>query len=300
MEIVQYTPELQSDLTEFYNRQTANVPHCYPVNEQEFALVMRGVTGKAEIKAGGLDSETVFVAIVNGAVAAFIHAGVGQIGDNREIPVGVVRFLGYERGARRAGQAVLEKAEAYLKAYDAAQIFAFSQDCRYRFYHFENACLSDGLDHVEALFGLNGYRRCTGEVFLDWENYSVTTSHSSLPVTLSLDWKQGRGQRPNCIAYAHLDGQEIGKCESVSGGEFSSHPDAQDWLHTVGLDIKDAFQGQGFGRNLLQYALKEMHKIGYRHAAISTHWENYRAFLFYSNCGYRVVDWTYELQKAIR
>ena len=232
-------------------------------------------------------------------MVAFIHVGIGQIGDNRELSVGVIRFLGYERGARSAGQAVLERAEAYLKTYDVAHIFAFSQDCRYRFYHFENACLSDGLDHVQALLGFNGYRRCSGEVFLDWTNYSVTPTPSRLPVTFSIDLKQGRGQFPNCVVYARLDGEEIGECESVSGGEFSSHPDAQDWLHTVGLDIEDAFQGKGLGRYLLQYALQEMYKIGYRHAAISTHWENYRAFLFYSNCGYRVGDWTYELQKAI-
>ena len=42
MEIVQYTPKLQSALTEFYNRLTVNVPHCYPVKEEEFALAMRG------------------------------------------------------------------------------------------------------------------------------------------------------------------------------------------------------------------------------------------------------------------
>jgi GNAT superfamily N-acetyltransferase len=299
MEIVQYRPELQSALTEFYNRLTVNVPHCYPVKEEEFALAMRGVNGESDIKEGGLDSETAFIAIVNGAVQAFIHVGIGQIGDNREIPAGVIRFLGYERGARCAGQAVLEKAESYLKACNIDQIFAFSQDCRYRFYHFEHAGLSDVLDPVQALLGFNGYRRCSGEVFLDWENYSVTPTPLSLPVTFSIDWKQGRGQRPNCIVHAHLDGEKIGECESVSGGEFSSHADAQDWLHTVWLGIEDKFQGQGLGRYLLQYALQEMHKIGYRHAAISTDWENYRAFLFYSNCGYRVVDWTYELEKNL-
>ena len=96
---------------------------------------------------------------------------------------------------------------------------------------------------------------------------------------------------------AYLDDEEIGECESVSGGEFSSHPDAQDWLHTTGLDIEEPYQGQGIGRYLLQYSLQEMHQVGYRHATISTDWENYRAFLFYSNCGYRVVDWTYELEK---
>ena len=298
MEIIQYTPDMQAPVTQFYNRLTANVSHCYPVKEEEFATAIRGVTtGKADKKEGGLDSETAFVAMVNGAVQAYIHVGIGQIGDNREENVGVIRFMGYERGARHAGQAVLEKAEAHLKTYGISRIFAFSQDCRYRFYHFEHAYLSDVLDQVQALLGFNGYRRSAGEVFLDWENYIVTPTPSSLSVELSVDWEQGRGEHPNCTVRAHRDGEEIGICESVCGGEFSSHSDAQDWLHTVWLGIEDEFQGQGLGRYLLQYALQEMHKVGYRHAAISTAWDNHRAFLFYSNCGYRTVDWTYGFVK---
>ena len=300
MEIIQYTPDMQAPVTQFYNRLTADVPHCYPVDEEEFSIAIRGVTtGKADKKEGGLDSETAFVAMVNGAVQAYIHVGIGQVGDNREVDIGVIRFLGYERGARHVGQAVLEKAETYLKTYNISRIYAFSQDCRYRFYHFSHAYLSDALDQVQALLGFNGYRRCAGEVFLDWENYAVTPMPSSLPVTLSVDWEQGRGEHPNCTVKAHRDGEQVGICESVCGGEFSSHTDAQDWLHTVWLGIEDEFQGQGLGRYLLQYELQEMHKVGYRHAAISTNWENYRAFLFYSNYGYQVVDWTYGYEKVL-
>ena len=300
MEIIQYTPDMQAPVTQFYNRLTADVPHCYPVDEEEFSIAIRGVTtGRADKKEGGLDSETAFVAMVKGAVQAYIHVGIGQVGDNREVDIGVIRFFGYERGARHVGQAVLEKVETYLKTYNISRIYAFSQDCRYRFYHFSHAYLSDALDQVQALLGFNGYRRCAGEVFLDWENYAVTPMPSSLPVTLSVDWEQGRGEHPNCTVKAHRDGEQVGICESVCGGEFSSHTDAQDWLHTVWLGIEGEFQGQGLGRYLLQYALQEMHKVGYRHAAISTNWENYRAFLFYSNCGYRVVDWTYEYEKVL-
>lgn len=302
MEILQYTPDMRAPVTQLYNRLTADVPHCYPVKEEEFAIAVRGVTtGKSDVKDGGLDSETAFVAMVNGAVQAFIHVGIGQVRDHeeKEENVGVIRFFGYERGARRVGQAVLEKAEAHLKTYDISRIFVFSQDCRYRFYHFEHAYLSDALDQVQGLLGYNGYHRSNGEVFLDWEDYSVTPVPSSLSVTLSTDWKDGRGQLPNCTALARQDGEQVGICESVCGGEFSSHADAQDWLHTTWLGIEDDFQGQGLGRYLLQYALQEMHKVGYRHAAISTNWENYRAFLFYSNCGYQTVDWTYEFVKNL-
>ena len=300
MEIHQYTPDMQTSVTQFYNHLTADVPHCYRVKEEEFAVAMHRVTAdKADLKEDGLDSETAFVATVNGAPQAFIHVGISQIGDNREETVGVIRFMGYERGERRVGQAVLEKAEDYLKAFNVSRIFAFPQDCRYRFYHFSHAYLSDALDQVQGLLGFNGYRRSEGEVFLDWENYAVTPVPSSLPVKLSVDWKQGRGKHPNCTVLAHQDSEQVGICESICGGEFSSHPDAQDWFHTVWLGVEDDFQGQGLGRYLLQYALQEMKKIGYRHAAISTAWDNHRAFLFYSNCGYRTVDWTYEFVKNL-
>ena len=298
MEIVEYTSDMQVPVTQFYNRLITDVPHCYPVSEEEFSVAIRGVTaGKADKKEGGIDSETAFVALTEGAVRTFIHVGIGQ--EERVEDVGVIRFFGYERGARRIGQVVLEKAEAYLKAFNVSKIFAFSQDYRYRFYHFDHAYLSDALDQVQGLLGFNGYHRSAGEVFLDWKDYSVTSVSSSLPVTLSIDWRDGRGHLPNCTAYAHYNGREVGICESLCGGEFSSHTDAQDWLHTVWLGIEDDFQGYGLGRYLLQYALQEMHKVGYRHAAISTAWDNHRAFLFYSNCGYRTVDWTYEFVKDL-
>ena len=98
MEIVQYTPKLQGALTEFYNRQTVNVPHCYPVKEEEFALEMRGITDNVK-DSENLDSEAAFIAITQGTVLAFIHVGIDSVGAKKEIDIGVIRFLGYERGA---------------------------------------------------------------------------------------------------------------------------------------------------------------------------------------------------------
>ena len=37
MDILQYTPDMQTQVTQFYNRMTANVPKCYPVKAEEFA-----------------------------------------------------------------------------------------------------------------------------------------------------------------------------------------------------------------------------------------------------------------------
>ncbi len=298
MKILQYTPDLLTPTTQFYNRLTANVPHCYTVKEKELAFALNGVTDQTDNVHGDLDSEMVLVAMQNGVVQAFVHVGYYQNGDDGD-NIGVICFVGYERGMRNAGQTVLEKAETYLKTYNVSRIIAFSKIYRYRFYHFEYAHLSDRLDHVQALLGLNGYQRCNGQFFLDWENFTVLPTPPSLLVTLTVDWKQGRGKLPNCNITAHRDSEEVGVCWSVSGGEYSTHPDAQNWVYTDWIGVEDAFQGQGLGKFLLQYSLQEMHKVGYRHASLSTSWDNNLALLFYSNCGYKVVDWTYAFEKVL-
>ncbi|MYB01670.1 hypothetical protein F4X90_18650, partial [Candidatus Poribacteria bacterium] len=208
MEILQYTPDMQASVTQFYNLLTVNVPHCHSVTEEEFAIVLRGVTtGNADKNdvGFGLDSETAFVAITEGVVQAFIHVGLTQI---RDEDVGIIRFLGYERGARRAGQAGLEKAEDYLKAFNVTRISDFPSNRRYRFYHFEYAYLSDTLDQVQGLLGFNGYHRSNGWVFLDWENYDVTPIPAPIPVTLSVEWKAKRGQRPDSVIKAYRGDEE--------------------------------------------------------------------------------------------
>ena len=299
MEIIQYTPDILTPVTEFYNRITADVPHCYPVKEDEFALATCGLTHQTNDTDYDLDSETAFVAMESGVVQAFIHVGFYQEENenNEKVNNGVIRFFGYKRGMRQAGQTVLEKAEEYLKSHNVLHVIAFSKLFRYRIYHFEYAHLSDTLDHVQALLGANGYRRDHGQVFLDWKNFAVIPMPSNLPVTFSVEWKEGRGKLSNCNITAHQDGEQVGVCWSVSGGEFSSYPEAQNWVYTDWIEVEDDFQGQGIGKLLLQSSLQEMHKVGYRHAALSTDWNNYRALLFYSNCGYRVVDWTYAYVK---
>lgn len=232
MEILQYTSDILTPVTQFYNHLTAEVPHCYPAKEEEFANVMSVAAGEANRTDDDLESEIAFVAMKNGMVKAFIHAGQRRYGKNNEVHEGVVRFFGYERGARHAGQTLLEKAEVYLKTFNVPKIIVFCSDAGcycYDFYHFSGGKLSNTLDHIHALLGHNDYSPRYSRVFLDWQNYSVTPTPSSLPVTFSVDWEKGRGQRPNCTVRVHQEGEKIGICESVCGGEFSNHPDAQDW-----------------------------------------------------------------------
>ena len=88
-------------------------------------------------------------------------------------------------------------------------------------------------------------------------------------------------------------------CQCVSCGEFGDAPEAQDWCFTKWLGISEDVQGRGLGRHLLQRALLELRGAGYQHAAISTGCDNPRAALFYTNLGYRVIDWTYAYGRRI-
>ncbi len=193
-----------------------------------------------------------------------------------------------------------DTADEYLRERDMRQVHAFPQEYRYPFYHLEAAYLSDQLDQVGALLGFNGYRRIRGEVFLDWPDYEPAEPRpADLPIEVPVQWCQGRGTRPGIKVQACRDGQQIGTCECKSCCEFSRNDDAQDWFFTTSLGVAKEVQGKGLGRYLLQRALQEMHGVGYRHAAISTAWDNFRAFLFYSNHGYHVVDWTYGLSRDL-
>lgn len=302
MEILHYTPEQIIPAIEFYNALIAEVPHCYPVNEEDFAYAMRGVIRQQSDDNDDFEDETAYIALHDGIVKAFVHVGYYEDeNDNGDkVNNGVIRFLGYQRGARNIGQATLDKAEDYFKDNNVSRIVAFPKIHRYSFYHFEYAELSDKLDHIHGLLGINDYQSYHGQVFLDWQNYNVNPPSIKPSVNLKIEWKDGRGKLPNCHIKAYKGGEEIGECWNVSCGQFSNHPDVQDWVYTDWIGVEDAYQGEGLGKYLLQYSLHEMHKVGYKHAALSTDWDNNRALLFYSNFGYRAVDWTYAYQKPFQ
>jgi GNAT superfamily N-acetyltransferase len=219
---------------------------------------------------------------------------VGRPANPSNTKQGVIRFLWYERGQRTVGQALLDAAERHLREQGIGEVQAFPQEYRYPFYHLKAAYLSDHMDHVGALLAFNGYRRIRGEVFLDWPDYAPDApSAVDIPVETSIEWRPGRGRFPGIKVRAYLDGRPIGGCECVSCGEYTHADEAQDWLFTTSLGLDEDSQGKGIGKYLLRTSLQAMHGVGYRHATISTAWDNHRAFLFYSNFGYRLSEWTH-------
>lgn len=291
MNIQEYDAAMAEEVAASYNRAVRCVPHCCPAPVAHLAAAIAPGVGDGEQE---MHSNAVFVALEAARVRGFVHVALKRPCEGNEVAKGIIRFLWYEPGRRRVGQKLLEAGEDHLRRLGMSQVDAFPQGHIYPFYHLWPAYLSDRIGHVCALLGFNGYRRTAGEVFLDWPNFEpIAPQPADIPADIAIEWKPGRGRRPNVLVRARQGEEQVGQCGCKSCGERTAAEEAQDWVMTTSLWVTDRMQGCGLGRHLLQRALQEARGIGYRHAAISTAWDNFRAFLFYSNCGYRVVDWTY-------
>ncbi|KPK82376.1 MAG: hypothetical protein AMJ81_09860 [Phycisphaerae bacterium SM23_33] len=303
MKVVPYERAMAGELTSAYNECIRGVPHCYPVGVEDFAVALAPAAGEGKSHER-LHSEAAWAVTEGKAVLGFVHVGTerpekkGEDEPARD-EQGVIRFMVYRRGRRQAGQLLLAAAEDYCRQRGLKQLKAFT-DYLYSFYYFPPVRFSDRLGHVRALLEFNGYEKCDGEVVLDWPDYQpVEPVPAGVPAEIAVKWEDGRGKRPNLTLKALQGTREIGWCDCFCAGEYSRAEEAQDWLFTTWLGVADDLHGRGLGRYLLQRALKQMHEIGYRHAVLSTDWRNHRAFLFYTNYGYRTVDWTYAFRRDL-
>jgi GNAT superfamily N-acetyltransferase len=298
MKIMHWNAADAGKLAHVYNEQVAGVPHCYTVSPEEFEAGLRDPKNDRHCKK--LHSEKLIVGEQDGKIIGFAHVAGGNIEfSDRKRSGGVIHFLTYRPGYRPVGQAILKECEKYLRGLGADQIWAFQNDCNYRFHHLDFGNLSDRMGHVYALFRMNGYEVDEGEIFMEEREYSIT---EPVPlddqVEITVKQEPGRGVLPGLIVRALRNGKEIGICESGSAGECCQASEAQDWFFIHWLDVEEKEQGKGWGRYLLQRTRWEMRKIGYRNAVISTDWRNYRALLFYTNYGYRVTDTVYGFVKS--
>ena len=127
----------------------------------------------------------------------------------------------------------------------------------------------------------------------------INTAEAPRQSTVGQYPTDGRAVLPKLSVKAFHDGKEIGQCKSESAGECCDAKEAQDWVFIAWLGINENDQKKGLGRYLLQRNLWEMSKIGYKNSVISTDWNNFRALLFYTNYGYKVVDTMHEFVKNI-
>ena len=289
--IVDLTPDLVPEIWHVYNEGVAGVPHCYPVSGRWFAEAMEGAQGESD-RSAPLRDQRVLVARHGAETVGFIH--VARDFQNPDIPTWGIRFLMYRPGERAVGNALIQSAARHFETQSADRILAFHQSYRYGFYHRSAAFLSDRLGHVQALFQTHGYERVSGEVFMDWDDYGLAEREAPpLSIDVAGETSTGRGTLPGLTNRALLDGEEIGECTIVSCGEYADQEAVQDRLFVASLDINEPYQGRRLGVYLLRKTLNDAYEIGYRHAAISTAMDNARAFVFYTNYGFRVSDWTY-------
>ena len=300
MNIVPFKSNMTGHLVAAYNEAVAPVPHCYPVGRQDFlnelAAAISGEPSETRRE------EAVYVAVDQGKLMGFVHVAIGPPKPHRDTEEeGLVRFLWYRPGNRDAGAALLKAAEAHCASQGMKAVNVFPQKHRYSFYFLGSAYMSERLGHVAALLGMGGYRRSEGEVYMEWPDFTVEEP-APLPEGLPVQVERttGLGRMPGVTLRVSPEGKQIGISENVSAGEFSRDRLAQEWFFTHWLAVDEDYQGLGLGRYLMQRALWEAQDIGYRHAAISTAWDNHRAFLFYTNFGYQVVDWTYGYRRELK
>lgn len=301
MNVVAYQKRNLAELTTLYNNITQAVPHCYPVEAAELAAAFRGENG-AGFEESALSAETVLVAEERGRALGFVHVGEGLLREGGLSGVeGVIRFLAYPRGRRDAGQALLDHAVVWVEERGLPAVTAFPQTYRYPFYAFAHAYVSSYLDNIQALLLMNGFDVSGGEVFLDWLDFDPAPPRvvTGRDFDVDVEQKSSRGRLPDIHVKANQDGEKIGECLLLSASAFSRRGAVEDLAFCQWLGIDEPYQGKGLGAHLLGRALAEAREVGYRHAGISTAFDNHRALLFYSNFGYRAVDWTRRFRRDL-
>jgi len=295
MEILSYEPSLLAEVTAAYNREIAGLPYCYPVPPEVFEAVMPGGWSYMPMA----EAEQVLVAREDGEVTGFVHCAKAK--PDWEDGNGIIRFLCHRPGHRRAGSALVDAAEVWLRERGAPLVRAFHQDCNYYFYHLAYAYASDRRGHLFALMGARGYERWSGEVYLEWDNYlAVDPGPPPIDVELDFHWRceEIDAGRPSLILGA-AQGEHHATCRNCACVRPGRPPEAAAWFMTNQLWVDAPLRGRGLAKWLLARTRFEMHGKDYRRAIISTNWQNHDALWLYSNHGYRVADWTYGFTKNL-
>ncbi|MBD3183959.1 hypothetical protein GF312_16865 [Candidatus Poribacteria bacterium] len=300
MKISEMSMDQAGKLSDIYNQQVADIPHCYPLSPGEFKTGIISRNESAELK-----SEVIFTSDENGQITGFSHAAIVEFQKNgTENQEGLIRFLTYKSGCRNAGQALLEKSEEYLKGMGMDTIKAFrisyAHDTHYQFYHLGFGLVSDRAGHIPPLFLINGYEITGGEVFMERPHYQITEPEiPNKAVEILIEENPGNGTLPGLNVRAVKGEYEVGICKSFSVGEHSQSDEAQNWFFIKWLGVAEQEWRKGWGKYLLQKTLWEMKRIGYKNSIISANMINYRARLFYTNYGYKVADTAYEFTKSL-
>ena len=305
IELTTYTPDLAQDLADFYNGQILGVPHCHATdknNWKDLLLPLVEPTKTSPLRFHRrLKAQQFLIAREAGRIVGFVHSVIKRARKKTGADRGTIAFLAYERGQRLAGQTLLTAAEDFFHSHDIQTVYAFPGSQRYPFYHLDSAALSERLDHVQALLAYNGYRLNNGVIFLERPDLRPSPPPMSPAYgDIQLDWSEHKGDLPNLRLEAVKDGTSLGICDCISFVYFGSLSPVREWFIVKWLGVEKEMLGQRLGLYLLERSLAEMQEVGYRHAAIGTGYDNHLAYLFYTNHGFRAVDWTYEFIRDIQ
>ena len=295
MEIIQYQSNMANELTEFFNELIEDVPHCRPIITNEMHLA---ISGNNRRKNRRIHPEQTFVAIANGEIQGFALAAQQLTRTLRNKGSGIIRFLGYRRGNRTAGQALLDAAESHLENYKVKEITAFSRSFPFTVCHSIGG-LSNHLTHIQGLLTASEYKRTRGHITLEWRAFSIKDVSATCPLEFICKELPNQGELPDFLVTAYLNSQPVGECFCRSFQTSPKEKDSGPWFCVYDVDVVDGMRGKGYGWLTLQRALVMAHKIGYRGAIIGTNETNGPALSLYSNIGFRPVDWTYNFTKKI-
>jgi GNAT superfamily N-acetyltransferase len=123
-------------------------------------------------------------------------------------------------------------------------------------------------------------------------------SRVDLDVRISVHWKDSTS-KSNVKLEAHLGDIRIAECLAHRIAEYTDEEKAKDWFCISWLGVGESFRGKHLGKHLLERTMLEMRQAGYRHAIISTAVNNHLAFVFYTNFGFEISDWTFGLSKVL-
>jgi GNAT superfamily N-acetyltransferase len=280
-----------------YNDVVAGAPYCEAVGGEWFFDLSR-------LSRSPLVREEILVARDCGEIVGFAHLGVAAPATEEwhvKGEPGVIRFLAYRRGERAVGARLLEAAERWLQERDCTWIVA--EDCRYLypFYHVPFAHISEKITHLTPLFGMAGYAVYESEVLFEWRDFEPPTLPRPDPgIEAVPEWRdQVATFGPGVVCYARQGEKTMGECQVARLGSKEQSPELADWCFCTSLYIADAYQGRGLGKWLLLLSLRAMREHGIRHAMVSTEWNNYRAYLLYSNYGFAFMDRTFSFRKEL-
>jgi ribosomal protein S18 acetylase RimI-like enzyme len=298
MEIVRFEKVMAAGVARCYSEVVAPAPYCAPVGGEWFADLKR-------LARQPLAEDEILVARDGGeGVAGFAHVGVAAPATEEwhvKGEPGVIRFLAYRPGQRPIGKALLEEAEEWLQQRECSDVIAGHCNFMYPFYHLPFGHVSELMGHVPPLFGMAGYSVEESEVFFAWEDFEVPEAPKpEMDVEVVVEWRdQVESFGEGVAVLPKRGGKNVGECKIVRLGSDERRPALRDWCFCTSLDVEESLQGRGLGKHLLARGLGEMRKAGPRHAMISTDWNNHRAYLFYTNFGYRFLDRTFSFRKKL-